>query len=63
MIWGSDRIQTGYMTIMGRPTYAKPTYVLTFNGMRMQCTQCTRSALSIPEVMRILSFAMLSLKL
>ena len=32
MIWGSDRIQSGYNTIIARPSYAKPAYVLTFNG-------------------------------
>ena len=32
MIWGSDRIQTGYNTMIARPSYAKPSYLLTFNG-------------------------------
>ncbi|DBA70319.1 TPA: hypothetical protein ACH3X2_011741 [Trebouxia sp. C0005] len=31
MIWGSDRIQSGYNTIIARPSYAKPSYLLTFN--------------------------------
>ncbi|KAL0023820.1 hypothetical protein WJX77_008033 [Trebouxia sp. C0004] len=31
MIWGSDRIQSGYNTIKARPSYAKPSYLLTFN--------------------------------
>lgn len=31
MIWGSDRIQSGYSTIMSLPAYAKPRYVMTFN--------------------------------
>lgn len=29
MIWGSDRIQSGYTTIMAKPV--RPAYVLTFN--------------------------------
>lgn len=32
MIWGSDRIQSGYNAIIARPSYAKPSYLLTFNG-------------------------------
>ncbi len=32
MIWGSDRILTGYNAIIARPSYAKPAYLLTFNG-------------------------------
>ena len=32
MIWGYDRIQSGYNTIKARPT--APQYVLTFNGTR-----------------------------
>ena len=31
MIWGTDRIQSGYAAITSRPSYAKPSYVLTFN--------------------------------
>ncbi|DBB08856.1 TPA: hypothetical protein ACH3X3_007506 [Trebouxia sp. C0006] len=31
MIWGSDRILTGYNAIIARPSYAKPAYLLTFN--------------------------------
>lgn len=31
MIWGTDRIQSGYAAITSRPSYAKPGYVLTFN--------------------------------
>ena len=31
MIWGTDRIQSAYSTIMNRPDYAKPKYVMTFN--------------------------------
>lgn len=31
MIWGSDRINSSYTTIIARPAYAKPAYMLTFN--------------------------------
>ena len=36
MIWGSDRIQSGYNTIIARPSYAKPSYLLPFNGEHKQ---------------------------